>query len=185
MNTTVLMVPGVNNSGPDHWQSLWQAKLPRALRAEQENWDWPDCEEWVAGLDRAAKAIAGEIVIVAHSLGCLTAVHWALADGQAVRGALLVAPVDLETPDYPPGVGGFTPIPLVKLPFPSILVGSSDDSYCSLARAEEFARAWESQFINLGPAGHINAAAGYGEWPRGEELLRMLLPPPDENSGAG
>ena len=45
MSVTVLIVPGVNNSGPDHWQSLWQARLPRALRAEQENWEWPDCEE--------------------------------------------------------------------------------------------------------------------------------------------
>lgn len=175
MSATVLIVPGVGNSGPDHWQSIWQAKDARALRAEQENWDFPERDEWVAGLDRAAKNIAGEIVVVAHSLGCLAAVHWALAEKPLLRGALLVAPVDLETPDYPPGVGGFTPIPLTKLSFPSIVVGSTNDSYCSLARAEEFARAWGSQFVNLGAADHINAAAGYGEWPQGEELLKELL----------
>lgn len=176
MSAPIIIVPGVGNSGPEHWQSIWQAKYAGSLRVEQEHWGLPEREAWVAGLNRALDSARGEApVIVAHSLGCLTVAHWALFAGHPVKGALLVAPVDLETPDYPPGVGGFTPTPMNKLLFPSVVVGSSDDDYCSLARAEEFARAWGSRFVNAGAVGHINAATGYGEWPEGEELLKELL----------
>ncbi|MEJ7615784.1 MAG: alpha/beta hydrolase [Pyrinomonadaceae bacterium] len=175
MSATMIIVPGVNNSGPEHWQSIWQLKYPRALRVEQDDWDLPERDAWVAGLSRAVNSADGELVLVAHSLGCLTVAHWALGAERPIKGALLVAPVDLETPDYPPGVGCFTPTPMNKLSFPSTVVGSSDDGYCSLARSEEFARAWGSRFVNAGPSGHINAAAGRGEWPEGEELLRELL----------
>ncbi|MEJ7710779.1 MAG: alpha/beta hydrolase [Pyrinomonadaceae bacterium] len=175
MSAVLLIVPGVNNSGPEHWQSIWQAKYTGARRAQQENWDLPDRDDWVAGLDRAVQTIEGEFVIVAHSLGCITAVHWAvLSVKRLAKGALLVAPVDLETPDYPPGVGGFTPTPMSKLPFPSIVVGTTNDEYCTLARAEQFARAWGGRFVDAGASGHINSASGYGEWPEGENLLNTL-----------
>ncbi len=175
MSAKLLIVPGVNNSGPEHWQSIWQARYTGARRVEQEFWDLPDRDDWVAGLDRAARGIEGEFVIVAHSLGCITAAHWAMSAKRLAKGALLVAPVDLETPDYPPGVGGFTPTPMNELPFPSIVVGTTNDEYCTLARAEQFARAWGSRFINAGASGHMNFASGYGEWPEGEDLLSTLL----------
>lgn len=178
-SSTILIVPGVNNSGPSHWQSLWQDKYRGARRVNQRNWDWPECDEWTSELGRTLADAPGDVVLVAHSLGCLTVAHWADRDrgkeAHRVRGALLVAPVDLEEPEYPPGVGGFTPLPATALPFPSITVGSTDDDYCAIKRAEEFARSWGSRFVNAGAAGHINAASGYGEWPAGEELLRELL----------
>lgn len=175
MTATVLIVPGVNNSGPGHWQTIWQEKHPEYKRVSQWDWDFPYCDEWVEGLQQAIDDIKGEIVLVAHSLGCLTVVHWAREHKREIRGALLVAPVDLEKPDYPPGVGGFTPIPLQPLPFPSILIASTNDEYASIERAEKFAAAWGSKFINVGACGHLNAAAGFGEWPQGEELLQELL----------
>ena len=30
----IIMVPGYGNSGPDHWQSIWQARLPGATRMQ-------------------------------------------------------------------------------------------------------------------------------------------------------
>ncbi|WP_333820573.1 alpha/beta hydrolase [Ohtaekwangia sp.] len=31
-----------------------------------------------------------------------------------------------------------------------------------------------SELVSVGPAGHINVAAGFGNWPQGIELLKRL-----------
>jgi predicted alpha/beta hydrolase family esterase len=58
--------------------------------------------------------------------------------------------------------------------FSSIVVASSDDRYVSPQAARRFARSWGSQFVLLSDAGHINAAAGFGPWDEGLELLKSL-----------
>src|SRR5205814_7192646 len=120
-------------------------------------------------------------VLVAHSLGCLAAVHWAGVRSRAVAGALLVAPPDVED-DWAALVKDFAPIPTAPLPFPSIVVTSTDDPYAEIARTQFWARAWGSRLVSLGAAGHVNADAGYGPWPAGLELLAPLMdrrePPP-------
>jgi len=81
----------------------------------------------------------------------------------------------VATPAHTPDeVRGFSPIPLVRFPFPSIVVASRDDPFSTLARAELFARSWGSRFVVLERAGHINADAGFGKWPQGRMLLREL-----------
>jgi len=92
-----------------------------------------------------------------------------------VKGALLVAPADVDSPAHTPDeVRDFSPVPLVRFPFPSIVVASSDDPFSPLARAALFARSWGSRFVVLERAGHINADAGFGVWPQGRMLLREL-----------
>ena len=119
------------------------------------------------------------MVLAAHSLGCCLVAHWAAAvyphGGGNVQGALLVAPSDVDAPTYPAGTTGFTPMPLARLPFPSIVVASTDDEYLGLARAEQFAAAWGSRLEVAGPLGHINSASRLGSWPQGFALLRELL----------
>jgi len=174
---TVLILPGWLGSGPEHWQSHWERTHPAYRRVQQRDWERPDRAQWVAALDRAVAEVDGPVVLAAHSLGCITTVHWAAHPRWAhehVRGALLVAAADIERTDFVAPATGFGPIPLVLLPFPSILVASSDDPYCAPARAEYFAACWGSRFVTLGPAGHINAEAGFGPWPEGEALLAAL-----------
>jgi predicted alpha/beta hydrolase family esterase len=166
--------PGLWNSGPKHWQSLWQAAHPDFIRVEQKNWETPRCADWTAQLDAFIKAENGNVVLATHSLGCATAVHWTSRATESVRGALLVAPSDVESLLYPKGTEGFVPMPLVRLPFKSIVVASSNDPYVSLERAAAFAAAWGSELINIGEAGHINTDAGFGAWPEGEKLLQRL-----------
>jgi hypothetical protein len=69
-------------------------------------------------------------------------------------------------------------MPLLRLPFPSIVVASTDDEYVTLDRAQQFARAWGSRLVNIGVAGHINSATGLGSWPLGRALLDELLTTP-------
>jgi hypothetical protein len=173
MECNVLVLAGLWNSGPQHWQTLWEHKHPGWQRVPHRDWFNPDRHEWVSELDGAiAAAEGGPPILVAHSLGCVMVAHWAASDSPLkVVGAFLVAPSDVEAPSYPADASSFKPMPLAKLPFPSIVVASSDDPYVSIERARQFAQAWGSRFVEIGAAGHINGDSGHGEWPEGEQLL--------------
>jgi hypothetical protein len=173
----ILIIPGYGDSGPGHWQSLWEANLREAKRVQMPNWDFPHRAQWVEALDsaiREASQVAPPI-LVAHSLGCIAVAHWAQSYQRPVHGALLVAPVDVERPSALDAVKDFAPIPLFSLPFRSHVVASRDDPFTTLERSREFAEAWDSLFTDLGPRGHINTASGYGEWPRGDAFLQDLI----------
>ncbi|OUJ73073.1 RBBP9/YdeN family alpha/beta hydrolase [Hymenobacter crusticola] len=175
MNPTILLVPGLSNSGPQHWQSLWAA-FYQYPRVEQQEWDHPRCADWVQGLHEAILRAEAPVVLVAHSLGCSTVGHWAQQHPtQAVVGALLVAPADTDRADFPVEAMGFAPMPQQRLPFASQVVASTNDEYVSLARAQAFAAAWGSAFVNVGALGHLNAASNLGSWPAGYVLLQQLL----------
>ena len=107
-------------------------------------------------------------------MGCSTIAHWAMQYGKKIKGALLVAPSDLEAPQYTLPTKGFDPIPKTKINFKTIVVASEDDPWVTLDRAKYFANNWGSEFINIGKAGHINVASGYGEWIQGLEILKIL-----------
>ncbi len=173
--TNYLIVPGLGNSGPAHWQTYFEQALPNCRRIEQQEWDAPDCNAWVAVIDAAvAQFDPGTVVLIGHSLGCITIAHWAVQSGNTIKGALLVAPSDVENPVYTFPATGFTPIPTATLPFPSIVVASSNDEWVREERAKQFADNWGSRFISIGAAGHINAASGYGAWKEGLEILKQL-----------
>ena len=186
---TVLLVPGLGSSGPDHWQSHWERALPGARRVVQQDWEVPPRSAWTETLDRAIAAVAGPVVLVGHSAGTMTIVHWAARARRPIRGALLVAPTDFEArlPDLPPprafADAGWAPIPEGRLPFPSTVVASSDDPYVSFPRARQFAERWGSRLVDLGASGHINVEAGFGPWPEGRRLLQDLLVPPAPAAG--
>lgn len=176
MECDVMVVPGMWNSGPTHWQSLWQKQYPEWQRVPHRDWTNPVCHEWIAELDAAiAASEAGPPILVAHSLGCALVAKWAgwakAGSHLHIAGAFLVAPSDIDADCYPDDAQGFQPMPLQKLPFPSIVVASSNDEWVSLERARAFADAWGSQFVEIGPAGHINGESGHGPWPEGLQML--------------
>ena len=172
----VIIVPGLGNSGPQHWQRLWQTRLGTAARAaEQLDWDRPDRAAWIQCLDAVIRAQPGPSVLVAHSLSCALVAHWAAKHDAEIAGALLVAPADTDSDHHtPPEAHVFRPMPLRPLYFRSIVVASRDDPYVAIDRARSFATAWGSEFIDIGAAGHINPASGFGPWPLGEVLLERL-----------
>jgi predicted alpha/beta hydrolase family esterase len=114
-------------------------------------------------------------VLVGHSVGCLAIVHWAAAHERPIHGALLVAPSDVERDEAPEELRDFAPVPRAALPFPSHVVVAADDPFLDTDRARVFASAWRSNFSLVEHGGHLNAASGFGPWPRGEALLKELM----------
>jgi prephenate dehydrogenase len=175
---TVLVVPGWHNSGPRHWQTIWEHQNPIFLRVQQKDWEFPHREWWVRRISEEVRQAPAPIVFVAHSLGCIAVAHWCQTATDAVhkiKGALLVAPSDVDSKDSPPQTKDFAPLPRRLLPFPSILVASNNDPFLTMHRARDLAHAWGSRLVDIGPAGHINGDSGLADWPEGKRLLRHLI----------
>ncbi|WP_153146393.1 alpha/beta hydrolase [Dechloromonas sp. H13] len=166
--TKVLIVPGLRNSGPAHWQSWFEALLPETRRVEQADWERPRLDAWAARVGAAIDACAKPPWLVAHSFGCLATASAGLTRGTRIRGALLVAPAD-------PARFGEPVAPLArKLPFPSLVVASANDPWMKSGVAAQWAEHWGSSFVNIGAAGHINVDSGHGPWPQGLQFFEQL-----------
>ena len=179
---TILIVPGLRDDMPDHWQTLLQAKLTKVACVPRMERDKLSCAAWVAELDRSLARIEGPVILVAHSGGVMMVVHWAQSHRRVIHGALLAAPPDFETPlpeGYPTQEvlrqNGWLPTPRSPLPFPSIVAASTNDPLGRYDRVAELATAWGSRIVNVGAVGHLNPVSGFGEWPRAEALIRELL----------
>ena len=170
----ILMVPGPD-AGADHWQTRWARKLSTAGRIDPPSRRAGNAEEWRASLIAQAKSARRPVVLVAHDIGVIVAVQAAAFLGGVVRGAFLVAPPDLELPYVPDEGRELGPVPRDPLPFPSFLVASRTDPYCSYAFAEELARDWRSLLIDAGDAGHLDAGSRHGPWPEGLLVFSRLL----------
>jgi len=174
----ILLHPGWRNSGAAHWQSHWQDEFAGMERIEQYDWENPVAGDWVRGMQTAVNAAPGRIIVVAHSLGCLSLAHWSAVhrrEARRIAGALLVAPADPVRDGLAGSIRGFLPMPQVALPFPSLVVASDNDPYCTGARVNALNLAWRSRMVMVPGAAHINVDAGFGPWPQGLRLLRRLI----------
>jgi predicted alpha/beta hydrolase family esterase len=184
--STVVIVPGLRGHVAEHWQTLLAdalASAGRPVRTVPPPTQHPlSREARVAALEEVMSAICGPVVLIAHSAGCIITVHWAQRHRTSqVRGALLATPPDLDKPMHEPHPspellreGGWYPVPRTPLPFPSIVAASSDDPLADLDVVVGLARDWGSRLVEIGAAGHLNPASGYGPWPRAEEFLPEL-----------
>ncbi|MBZ9540343.1 MULTISPECIES: RBBP9/YdeN family alpha/beta hydrolase [Modicisalibacter] len=171
-----LIVPGWKGSGSDHWQSHWQAVLPQASRIQVTDWDLPRFDDWIEAIERAVSRLEGPIVLIAHSLGCISIAHWTTRSAftYKIAAAMLVAPADVEQGPARRNLKAFAPIPGTPLPFTSLVVGSTNDWSASRQRIEHFANAWGSICHIIANVGHINVESGHSHWPEGLYLLSHL-----------
>ncbi|MBR9824392.1 MAG: serine hydrolase family protein [Alphaproteobacteria bacterium] len=169
-DSEILIIPGLHNASPFHWQSRWAEKMSTARRVEQDDWDKPDREAWVSRLVEAVSAAKKPAILVAHSVGVLTVAHAApQLDKSKIAGAFLVGASDWEREALEerfPG-HGFAPVPRIPLGFPALMLASSNDETCTLEKAEAWARDWGARFGDAGEAGHFTEESGHGPWPEG------------------
>ena len=172
----ILIVPGLSNSGPEHWQSRWEKKLSTARRVTQRDWERPARAEWEDAIAREILACARPVVVVAHSLGVIAFLHVAPRVADRIAGAFLVAPPSEQAMREMPQVdAAFLPAPRAPLPFPAALVGGNNDPYADLLFARGLAKNIGAQFIDAGAAGHINVESGHGPWPEGSLAFAHFL----------
>ena len=95
---TVVIVPGLRDHVPEHWQTHLEHSLPDAVAVPRMDRDAPErlsCAAWMAALDRTLAAIDGPVVLVAHSAGVAIVVHWARRHDRPIKAALLATPPDI------------------------------------------------------------------------------------------
>jgi predicted alpha/beta hydrolase family esterase len=180
-DTTILIVPGLRDHVPEHWQTLLEARLDRVRSVPPLEENKLSLAARVEAIQRELETISGPVILVAHSAGVLMVVHWAARHDRPIKGALLAAPPDLEA-SWPAGypspeslrANGWNPLTKAPLPFPSIVAASTNDHLASLESVTRMAGQWGSQLVNLGAVGHLNPAAGYGEWPQAEAFINTL-----------
>ena len=174
--SNVLVLPGWQNSGPQHWQSLWEQRHGYQ-RVEQHDWQRPLRGDWIARLEDVVLSHDEPVVLVAHSLGCILTAWWAAHSRHTaeVRGALLVAPPDVERDDLRQQIPGWAPVMRRPLPFRTIVAASTDDPYGVFEHATTLAGQWTGELKNVGPLGHINADSGLDDWPEGHAWLQSLM----------
>lgn len=163
-----VLVPGFKNSGPEHWQSVWERHGPHFARIAQSRWDNPDVDLWVDATRRLLAARGKPAILIGHSLGALAAICLAGEAHPLVAGLMLVAtarPSRFEAVDR---------VPHRALGVPSVMVASQNDPLMRFSRAEYWSRLWGAELIDIGEAGHINAESGYGSWGQGLEILVRL-----------
>jgi uncharacterized protein len=172
----VLLLPGWLDSGPGHWQTLWEEQYGDT-RVHQADWQWPRRGDWMARLEEVLLEDDRPTLLAAHSLGCHLVAGWAAHSQHTarVRGALLVAPPDLEQADTPVQLFNWRPVVRRRLPFPARVVYSENDPFSAADAAQTLAQDWGSQCLSIGARGHVNGESGLGAWNAGRRLLSDLL----------
>lgn len=178
MTATVLFVPGLRDHVEDHWQTHAAKAIAGSVTVEPLTQDRLSLAARVARLDAALNAIEGDVVIAAHSAGCLMVAKWAENPTRRIHGALLATPADVENPlpaGYPVEAelrdGGWLPMPRQRLPFPAIVVASENDPLGSFDRVAELAQHWGAKLHDGGCVGHLNPPAGFGLW---DDAVRLI-----------
>ncbi|MBF4470027.1 RBBP9/YdeN family alpha/beta hydrolase [Flavobacterium sp. HJJ] len=177
MTPHLLIIPGLGDSDEKHWQSYWLQKFTNSTKVIQDNWDEPQLSEWLARLNETIKKINEPTILVAHSLAVSLIMHWAAQNSSPnIIGAMLVAPADVDSPAHTPDfLRHFSPIPTQTVSFPTLVIGTENDTYMSLERAKELATHWGSDFINIGQLGHINSDSNLEYWEEGQNYLQLLI----------
>lgn len=179
MKATVLFVPGLRDHVEDHWQTHAARAIPGSVTVDPLTGDRLSLAARVAALDAALNAIRGEVVIAAHSAGCLMVAQWARNPTRYVRAALLATPADVENP-LPPGypaladltAHGWCPIARQRLPFRATVVASRNDPLAAFERVAGLAQSWGARLHDAGDVGHLNPPAGFGPW---DDALPLII----------
>ena len=177
----IVTVPGLRGHVEDHWQTRLAAEMPGVLPVPPLGHGNPSLKERIAALEETVSSHE-RVIIVAHSAGVLTTVHWASQSPKKAAGALLVTPPVLtnELPHGYPSLAtlwehGWMPIPQEPLPFPSIVAASTNDTLGDEPAVRALAEAWGSRYHEIGPVGHLNPASGFGPWPEAKALIRQVM----------
>lgn len=172
---TYLTIPGYESSGPEHWQSYWERRHGY-VRVQQSDWLKPRRHSWIPCLEQAIYRAKDPVVLIAHGLGATLVAAWAEQGfSSKISAAFLAAPTDTEEYQSIGPVQDFGPMPVHTLPFPALLVVSTNDPFMRLERSMYFSEAWGCELVSLDDVGHLNPASGHGPWPGGYSMMENFI----------
>jgi predicted alpha/beta hydrolase family esterase len=172
---STVFVAGYGNSTEGHWQNSWCKITKNSYWVEQDDWNNPNCVGWIESLNALVQSIDGPILLVSHSLGGSTIIEWSKKYSANIIGAFMVAVPDVQCEHFPKEISGYQLPPLEKLPFPSMVLASTNDPYSTLDRSKYFVGIWGSDLTIVGDLKHVNADSNIGEWPYGLNLLNKFI----------
>ncbi|QQR83729.1 serine hydrolase family protein [Candidatus Peregrinibacteria bacterium] len=178
--TSFLLLHGWGGNSPDHWQNYLAERL---LEEDQSviyphfpNAEVPIKEEWIETLEEALKGVQPEeLVVVAHSLGCIIWLHYLNKYPQtAIQKGYLVAPPRTDCGLL--AIQNFYPLPSVQLKTHNYqIIGSNNDPYIPQEEFERLATDTQVPFHLFKDGGHINPLTGFGKWEwMEEECLKVI-----------
>src|SRR5690606_36802997 len=122
----------------------------------------------------ATTLIYPDSVLVGQSLGAIAIVRLlSFLRKSKIAGTLLVAPAE---PSMSTRTASFGPIPQLPLQDNVVFASIRNDLWMDQQQARSLADSWKADFIDMGDAGHINIATGYGPWAQGKALREQHWP---------
>jgi predicted alpha/beta hydrolase family esterase len=185
MAPTLLLIPGLRDEAPGHWQAILASQCPGAVS--------------LPALGRRNIDLAARLVQIEEAVQAIKGLWWWLRTAAAPLPQH-IGPSAPTPPSTEPcwrrrrcsrpagarvsGSGRFPAprlgaIPRSPLPFRCIVAASRNDPLGAYEGVSELARDWGASLFDLGESGHLNPASGFGPWPTALDLVRELaLPAP-------
>lgn len=172
----------------DNWYCRWADKLETAHILPLDN----DSTSWTKQIiDYSNNQATKPLIFIAHSVTILAFLMAVKSITKPIKGAFLVAPFEhclqIE-PNLQTGAHLYESSQLQqaessqlmladlgRLNFPSLVLNSSDNPYCSITSSEELATTLGSLFINCGEQGILDTTSGHGPWPEGLLVFSQFL----------
>lgn len=161
-------VPGISDSGPEHWQTWIEQVIGDVARISVSDWRTPSLNTWLNAIDAVIMTQWKPTILIAHSFGALAAAQYAIEEPTRIAGVMLVAPAD------PARFADARHLTLAPVPCAGLLVASRNDPWMEMRVAQRWSHIWRLKLIDEGEAGHINVASGHGAWPAGLTYLARL-----------
>ena len=175
MNRSFIVLHGLGGSGPEHWQSWLYKELVNASEdvyyPTLPEYNDPHKDKWIKTLEDTFQRISSDnITVVAHSLGCILWLHFAIKNEQMlkkiVKRVILVAPPspylkhEIIQRFFPLPVRGKGTLQSCKH---TLQIQSTNDPYCSVEDSQYFKDLGIKQLLVVNK-GHINIDSGFGKW---------------------
>jgi len=165
----VLILHGWGGSDYPHWQARLAGKLAcnykRVCFPLFSDFMSPKKDVWLKEL----KEIVDEFkptIVVCHSLGNILWLWYAFKHNIEIEKLYMVAVPSDSVLIKENALKSFCPAPMAKSlgAKKTFVVASTNDPFCNIDEAKEFANRYSADFKVLEDAGHINSDSGFGKW---------------------
>lgn len=187
------IIHGYGATPDDHWFPWLAAQLQmRSISAQRialPGSDAPEFSRWQQALTIAIGNPSAQDIFIAHSLGCISLLHYLSQMKPARIGGLVLASGFAEKLPNLSEIDGYDvdayvanaqlDIPLIRAMSPHIIsIISDDDLIVAPQESMKLARMLDSHVIHVPKGGHLLASDGFTELPQALQAIDAMLSSP-------